>query len=106
MDGRVRHCEASFSPVMNRCVLFETSHRSYHGVQPVTCPEHVARKSFAAYYYTKQAPPGWTGEKHSTVFRARPTERFRVAVLMPLEKARRELLPAVKKTVKGLLGRR
>lgn len=105
-DERVRRCEASFSPVMNRCVLFETSHRSYHGVQPVTCPDDGARKSFAAYYYTKQAPKGWTGEKHSTVFRARPSERFRGAVLMPLEKARRVLVPVVKDVVKRAIGRR
>jgi hypothetical protein len=72
-------------------VLFATSEISFHGVTAVTCDEGVCRKSFAAYYYTVEPPPGWDGRAHSTVFRARPDEWWRGHVLMPLESARRRL---------------
>lgn len=86
-DEKVKRCHRSVLPVLNRAVLFATSGISYHGVQRITCPEGVYRKSFAAYYYTREAPPGWTGEKHSTIFRARPEERWKGLVAMPFEKA-------------------
>jgi hypothetical protein len=85
-DKDVSRCFHSFPPVMNRCIVFETSEISYHGVSAVTCPEDVVRKSFAAYYYTREAPPSWTGKYHSTKFRARPTERAKGWVWMPAEK--------------------
>ncbi len=85
-DAEVKRCHHSFTPTLNRCLIFETSERSYHGVTPVSCPEGIDRKSFAAYYYTKDAPAGWDGRKHQTVFRSRPNERLRGYVLMPLER--------------------
>ena len=86
-DEKVKRCHRSVLPVLNRAVVFETSQISYHGVQRITCPEGVQRKSFAAYYYTREAPAGWDGAKHSTIFRARPEERWKGFVAMPLEKA-------------------
>jgi hypothetical protein len=100
----VKTCAHSFSPIFNRRVVFETSDISYHGVSAVKCPEGRSRKSFAAYYYTKEAPPHWTGEEHPTVFKARPDEVLNGNVLMPLERARRGIAGAirkVKKTIKG-----
>lgn len=103
-DADVKACHHSFSPIFNRCVVFETSNISYHGVTAVRCPEARSRKSFAAYYYTKEAPPGWTGEEHSTVFRARPDEVIKGRVMMPLERAgrrMREALRGVKRLIKN-----
>lgn len=97
-DEHVKRCWHSFSPVMNRCVLFRTDEKSFHGVQPLRAPEGVVRKSFAAYYYTKEPPPGWDGKAHSTVFRARPTETAKGLLWMPLEKARN----ALKRGIRGL----
>lgn len=105
-DDGAKNRYHSFAPELGRCVVFETSNISYHGVGPVKCPPDVARKSFAAYYYTAEAPPHWTGKGHSTIFRARPTERLRGMVLMPLESARRsakEGVRGVKRRVKQLL---
>jgi hypothetical protein len=76
-DTDVKNCEVSVTPVINRCVLFETSDISFHGVEPVTCPPNKARMSFAGYYYTADAPTNWNGEHHSTVFKARPEEALR-----------------------------
>jgi 2OG-Fe(II) oxygenase superfamily len=104
----VSHCEHSFNPALNRCVVFETSEISYHGVTPITCPKDVTRKSFAAYYYTKEAPASWSGEAHTTIFRARPDEQFRGRVLMPVERMKRRVgqtVASAKKSVKRLLGR-
>jgi Rps23 Pro-64 3,4-dihydroxylase Tpa1-like proline 4-hydroxylase len=94
-DKNVKVCHHSFSPIFNRCVVFETSEISYHGVTAVRCPEPQARRSFAAYYYTNEAPPNWDGEAHSTLFKARPDEVLKGKLLMPLEKAGRRLRSAV-----------
>ncbi len=85
-DKDVKNCHHSFAPSFNRCVIFETSEISYHGVTAVRCPLGESRKSFAAYYYTREAPAGWDGKTHSTVFRARPNEIFKGSILMPAEK--------------------
>ncbi len=107
-DRDVTKRHHAFLPTLNRCVLFETSNISFHGVSPVTCPPDMQRKSFAAYYYTREAPAGWTGVKHDTIFRARPEEVFRGKVLMPLESAQRKVKEGVqelKKRVKTVIGR-
>lgn len=107
-DAEVKNRVQSFAPVLNRCVLFETSEISYHGVSPNKCPPGFVRKSFAAYYYTKEAPAGWDGVSHSTVFKARPSEHVRGAILMPAERASRSIRKGIdnaKRVVKGLLGR-
>lgn len=103
-DKDVKVCHHSFMPIFNRCVVFETSEISYHGVTAVRCPEGVSRKSFAAYYYTKEAPPHWDGRARSTVFRARPDEKIKGTVLMPAEKLAKSMkgtLKALKNKVKG-----
>jgi len=105
-DAKVRHCARRVAPRLGRCVLFQTSEISFHGVEPVRCPETRARKSFAAYYYTREAPAGWAGRHHGTIFRARPDERFRRWVLMPAERARRaarQRLRAMKHGIKRRL---
>lgn len=108
-DREVKNCVHSFQPVVNRCVVFETSEISYHGVSPNRCPPGQVRKSFAAYYYTKEAPAGWDGRSHSTVFKARPDEAFRGSVMMPAEKAINlfhEGVRGARRVVKQLLGKR
>lgn len=107
-DQDVKKCWHSYSPIMNRCVVFETSRISYHGVTPIKCPSDMARKSFAAYYYTAEPPAGWDGVKHSTIFRTRPDEKLRGAVLMPAESLRRganEVVDKAKQAIKKVLGR-
>jgi Rps23 Pro-64 3,4-dihydroxylase Tpa1-like proline 4-hydroxylase len=101
-DRQVTTCTYSFSPVFNRCVVFETSDISYHGVSAVKCPEGRSRKSFAAYYYTREAPPHWDGEAHSTIFKARPHELVKGRVLMPLERMNRGLRDAFRRAKNSL----
>ena len=106
-DKQVKQCEASFAPALNRCVIFETSNISYHGVTPVTQSAPYPRQSFATYYYTREAPAYWDGVAHSTIFKARPEERLRGLVFMPAEAAKLKFkagLRSVKAGIKRMLG--
>ncbi len=105
-DKDVKVCRHSLSPAFNRCLIFETNEFSYHGVTSVQCPEGVSRNSFAGYYYTKEAPAQWTGESHSTIFKARPNEVLKNNLLMPYEmlsgaarKRFRQLKSGIKKII-------
>jgi hypothetical protein len=107
-DSKVKVCHLSSLPVLNRCLIFQTNDISYHGVRPITAPADVARKSFAAYYYTREAPAGWNGESHSTIFKARPDEKLRGFVTMPAERLKRNIQNRIhnaKQLVKSLIGR-
>jgi hypothetical protein len=107
-DSKVKTCHESALPKLNRCLIFETSEISYHGVRPVTAPPDVVRRSFAAYYYTREAPSHWNGQSHSTIFRARPDEKFRGLVAMPAERLKRRIQDGIhgaKQLVKSIIGR-
>jgi len=107
-DLEVKNRIHGLAPIHNRCVIFETSEISWHGVTAVECPDGIARKSFAAYYYTREAPAGWDGSKHNTIFKARPDEYMKRHLLMPAEEAKqkvREGVTAAKSAVKRLIGR-
>jgi hypothetical protein len=59
------------TPLLNRCVIFETSERSWHGFERIRLPagrRALTRKSFALYYYTDTRPAAETAEEHSTVY--------------------------------------
>ena len=46
-------CEKKISPNFNRCVIFRTDTKSFHGHPEVlNAPKGVYRKSIALYYYT------------------------------------------------------
>ena len=107
-DHEVKTRSHYITPRLNRCVLFETSDHSYHGVTALRCPPDVSRKSFAIYLYTMEAPAGWEGRSHSTLFRARPDEHLKKLVLMPAADLRERLRRGVeggKGLIKKVIGR-
>ena len=58
-------------PRANRCVIFETSERSWHGFSRVAMPDktaHLGRRSVAVYFYTKDRPAGEVAPSHGTVY--------------------------------------
>ena len=51
-DGELTRCVHSVAPVFNRCVLFMTLEKSYHGhPHKLSCPADRNRKSLLLYYY-------------------------------------------------------
>jgi hypothetical protein len=62
-------------PIFNRCVIFETSERSWHGFAEVDLPDdrkHLSRKSLSIYLYTRERPDEETAGEHTTLFVPRP----------------------------------
>ncbi len=65
----MKECVEKVSPVANRVLIFTTDATSFHGhPEPMTCPEGVARRSLALYYFTIEEDP----LVRSTEYRARP----------------------------------
>ncbi|HEX4048464.1 MAG TPA: 2OG-Fe(II) oxygenase [Elusimicrobiota bacterium] len=66
----------TIAPLFNRCVLFETSDRSWHGFRAIRFPaerEGLTRRSFALYLYTRAKPRGFAAIPGDlTVFVDRP----------------------------------
>ncbi len=73
-DESMSRCVKSVAPVFNRCVVFNTDRRSFHGhPEPMTCPEGVTRKSLALYYYSADPAPG-EDERRPVLWQTRPGE--------------------------------
>jgi len=71
-------------PNFNTLAMFSTTSNSYHGhPDPLNCPEGRSRKSLALYYYTNGRPAEEIikgKEKHSTLFKARPSDPNEVLI--------------------------
>ena len=62
-------------PLANRCVIFETSERSWHGFKRIRLPlqrSDLARRSIAVYFYTEERPRHETAPEHGTFYVPRP----------------------------------
>jgi Rps23 Pro-64 3,4-dihydroxylase Tpa1-like proline 4-hydroxylase len=59
----------SVVPVAGRAVVFSTTSTSYHGnPEPVACPDGMARRSIALYYYTNGRPDEERAARHNTLY--------------------------------------
>jgi hypothetical protein len=68
-DGRVKRPVRCIEPIGNRMLVFTTSGRAFHGhPDPLHCPEDVARRSLALYYFTVEDRP----LRRATAYKARP----------------------------------
>ena len=94
----------SVYPKFNTAVIFSTTSFTYHGhPDPLMCPEDRSRRSLAYYYFSTGRPQSEvSGEKHSTLFRARSGENLDNA--FDLKGTLKEFVPPILlKTVKRVL---
>lgn len=74
-DRSMTRCEAQISPILNRCVVFNTDAESFHGhPEPLKTPDGVKRRSIALYYYTGSRKVYQEVPNHSTMYFARPAD--------------------------------
>ena len=65
----MQECVEKVSPIANRVLIFSTEQDSFHGhPDPMTCPEGMARRSMALYYFSLEDDP----VVRSTEYRSRP----------------------------------
>lgn len=100
-DEDMTACQKRYAPNFNRCVIFNTTDRSFHGnPEPVAAPDGRTRRSIAMYYYTNGRPADEVSSDHMTLFHKRPGE------LSASDKsklvAKRWLPPAVYDMLQGL----
>jgi hypothetical protein len=80
-NKELTECVTRLLPVFNRCVIFNTGARTYHGhPDPVLCPPGRTRKSLALYYFSNGRPPEEDHIEHGTMFLPRPGESFKVRI--------------------------
>lgn len=59
----------SVEPIFNRCLIFEVTETSYHGLpNPVACPPGQTRNSFAVYYHTAARAQDVEMKTHTSVY--------------------------------------
>lgn len=97
-DPEIKTCLVSILPVFNRCVIFSTSPKSFHGhPEPLTCPPTTARRSLALYYFSN-GRPAEEDEVHNTLFKSRPQDAFDLQSFMVRQLSSgfvRDLIPPV-----------
>jgi Rps23 Pro-64 3,4-dihydroxylase Tpa1-like proline 4-hydroxylase len=77
-DRDMTSCVERILPIFNRFVLFSTTDDSNHGhPDPLQCPPERARRSMALYYYSNGRPESEVGPEHTTLFKPRPSERWK-----------------------------
>lgn len=75
-DEAMKNQIQTINPAFNRCVVFTTTARSFHGnPHPIAHPRQQARRSIALYYYT--ATWDQTSRSHTTRFKPRPASADR-----------------------------
>lgn len=86
-NADMTECVEKVSPIANRVLIFTTDPTSFHGhPEPMLCPEGVARRSLALYYFTVEQQP----MVRSTEYRSRPGDGARSILIF----ADKELLRA------------
>jgi hypothetical protein len=71
-DPDVSRCVTRIAPKFNRCVIFPTNARTYHGhPEPLACAPDSTRKSMALYYFDERTEPK---AARPTTYRPRPDD--------------------------------
>lgn len=95
-DRDMKECHAKVLPVFNRVMVFGTTDFTYHGhPDPLTCPEGMTRRSMALYYFSNGRPPEEVSGEHSTLFRARDPEDFKLTTRQRVRRFVSDLVPPI-----------
>jgi hypothetical protein len=66
----------SIAPIANRCVIFSTTDKSFHGhPKPLSCPPGRSRNCLSLYYYTNGRPEAERSAAHNTIWTPNPHTR-------------------------------
>ena len=78
-DSEMKSQVKSIAPIFNRCVIFSTDAKSYHGhPDPLNTPAGITRKSIALYYYTASKKIYEDIPPHGTRWIARPNDSTKI----------------------------
>ncbi|HUZ33524.1 MAG TPA: 2OG-Fe(II) oxygenase [Xanthobacteraceae bacterium] len=95
-DRDMSRCEAKVLPIFNRVMIFGTTDFTYHGhPDPLQCPEGMTRKSLALYYFSNGRPADEVTGEHSTIFRERDKNDFRLTSAQRLRRIASDVLPPI-----------
>jgi 2OG-Fe(II) oxygenase superfamily len=98
-DRSMKECRVKVAPIWNRCVVFSTEARTWHGhPDELLTPEGVTRRSVALYYYTASRSIYDEVPNHSTIYQARPGDSAEVhdeARHFRVEEYLRDFLPPI-----------
>jgi len=76
----LQRCVRRILPSFGRCVIFNTSARSFHGhPEPLRCPPGITRRSLAMYYYTAGRDDEEVADTVATDWRKAPQDRLPAA---------------------------
>jgi len=97
-DRKMERCVQKISPILNRCVIFNTDYDSFHGhPEPMKCPKNIFRKSIALYYYTKADENVKT---FATNYKSRPKDKLLKKILIFFDKTLISLFHLLKSKLK------
>jgi Rps23 Pro-64 3,4-dihydroxylase Tpa1-like proline 4-hydroxylase len=95
-DRDVTRCETRVLPLFNRVMIFGTTDFTFHGhPDPLTCPDGMSRKSLALYYFSNGRPAEEISGEHSTIFKAREKNEFRLTFNQRVRGIAKDFLPPI-----------
>ena len=95
-DRDVTRCETRVLPLFNRVMIFGTTDFTFHGhPDPLTCPDGMSRKSLALYYFSNGRPAEEISGVHSTIFKAREKNEFRLTFNQRVRGIAKDFLPPI-----------
>ena len=95
-NREMTECQAKILPIFNRVMVFGTTDFTYHGhPDPLACPKGMTRKSLALYYFSNGRPAEEVSADHSTLFRARRADEFKLTAGQWARGLARDLLPPI-----------
>jgi len=95
-DRTMTQCEAKVLPIFNRMMIFRTTDFTYHGhPDPLRCLEGMTRKSLALYYFSNGRPAAELSGDHSTIFRDRHENDFKLTLKQRMRSLAKDLLPPI-----------